>query len=103
MKTLTYGTLPGFKAFEAAFIGATGGIYHIRLSVRDMSMFDTIGLEPYAAEYTCEELYSLLEALVAAYDGSEPLDCDADDVADTADWAGDFASSILTTLGFEWI
>jgi len=82
MKSYTYGNLPTYDDFAAAFeadqdIGPT---YRIRN-------------DPYfgSDDLTCTELYEQLER---ARDDWEENGEDA---------AGDFASAILQTLGFEWV
>lgn len=119
MKTLTYGTLPTFLEIEAAFnVECPDGLYEVGLprSGTDFANLNAAGLlvrddgiegieSRYTAVemahsrntyfYTAAQLYRLLENLTElhAIDSDEPY----------ADWAGDFASSILTTLGFEWV
>jgi hypothetical protein len=98
VKTLTYGTLPGFKAFEIAFYKEASvpqGMYRILLSSSDAATFKAVGLGC-ATLYDCESLYDLVRDLRDAWDS----DVRGDDVADAA---GSFASSIMFTLGFEWM
>jgi len=84
---LTYGVLPSRDAFVAAFnrtLGA-GERYAIKLNRSDARAADgtTIGTDSYMAT----ELYKGVGELVAKGD----------------DAALDLASSILSTLGIEWI
>lgn len=100
MKTLTYGVLPEFNVFYEAFIESTGGTYAIRLSDADVRMFESIAaLEPFLhyGRYSCIELYDLLETL---YEKADEIDGEG---YTASSWASEFASSILSTLGFGWI
>lgn len=114
MKTLTYGTVPSFEEFKAAFEGdetiqAMRG-YEITLpetstDYRNLRSAGLLAPERYLSgairgyrmviNYSAEQLYRLIENL------AELHSIDSDD--SFRDWAGDFASSILTTLGFEWL
>lgn len=84
MKTLTYGNLPTYDDFATAFESdldlGPNTLYHIRN-------------DPYfgSDDLTCTEIYEQLERARDDWEknGSEP--------------AGDFASAVLTTLGFEWV
>jgi hypothetical protein len=81
MKSMTYGVMPSWTEFEAAFDREVpGGTYRIR---NDKGGAD--------GDYTARKLYELVKA--QARDHELGLD----------DEAGDFASAVLETLGFEWI
>lgn len=121
MKTLTYGTLPSFEEFSKAFKDADrGSTYTVSFNDSDFNMAANLDLlfegtyhTTYASrtsayrwdyEFTAEQLYALCEALCEvearfqgpSFDGSE------EQIAQ-ADWALGFCSSILSTLGFEWV
>jgi hypothetical protein len=99
MKTLTYGTLPSYFDFNQAFAVITpNGVYALRLSDSDARMFEATGVGPYDTQYNCQRLYALCEALV--WEIERPVEVTAEG---EESWAGDFCSSILATLGFEWI
>lgn len=131
-KTLTFGTVPSFEEFEAAYIetltNKASGIpmpyYEIVLPngtdylnlqeagllrqyssvipvAQQSPRFDreeviNIGYGDRAAYYyTATQLYRLIENLADLHS----IDSDEE----FADWAGSFASSILSTLGFDWV
>jgi len=80
MITMTYGTLPSRREF----IRACGSRELYRISGRPAER------DGVAGEYTCQELYALVRQLTAHWrDGDET--------------AGQWASDILGTLGFEWV
>ena len=89
MKSMTYGTVPEFPDFAEAFDREVRHAYRIDLGGSDSKAADnariTIG-----GDYDCDELYDLVNILARRWESG-------------SDWAGDFASSILTTLGFEWV
>ena len=115
MKTLTYGTLPSFEEFETAMNNTFGSDdddtvrYDIRFSKVDCNGIIDCGIElpmlpvlvdgKPTARLDAEHLYALCEALCkfSEYEGA------SDVTTEQLEWAGDFCSSILTTLGFEWI
>ena len=107
MKPLTYGTLPSFFDFKFSFACLVKTErYDVELGATDARMFEETGLPSgtlntngkYAYSYDVEQLYALCEALVSANDGFNGGESEEE-----AEWAGDFCSHILTTLGFEWI
>jgi len=89
-RSMTYGTLPSIEAFEKAFDAELGEDerYRIRLSRSDSKAADGTSIGD--GEYTADELYRGLEELVKKFERGREA-------------AGDLASSILSTLGFEWI
>lgn len=88
MTSLTYGVLPEFGEFEKAFdVVVTTGRYRICLSSCDSRAMDKYSLGD--GSYTCEELYKCVQAITQDKDAT--------------DEALDVVSSILTTLGFEWV
>lgn len=115
MKSLTHGILPTEVAFADAYEVEIGDVtYGMSLNLSDQAMIEACGLSslftnpngyrvghmaPYRTEFTCSQLYALVEALAAA-NTDERLFMTNNDAAN---WAGDFASSILATLGFEWV
>lgn len=76
---LTYGTLPDFETFERHFGKGTFPIHH-GSSGRGR-------IRPAEGNYTARELYAELQNLVSYED----------------DEASSWVSSILSTLGFEWV
>lgn len=104
MIRLTFGTLPTFDEFEPAFYRAASipqGLYTIILNDSDRRMLEAVGIDA-GRRYDCESLYTLVDQLAAISDGhiSHGVEPWTDE---QMEWAGGFASSILTTLGFEWI
>jgi len=90
MKSLTYGTLPSFEAFEDAWEDAgVGRVFHIR-NCKRVGDWDA----------TRRELYAELEKAVAEWNVGDD-ECGGDFTA--ADEAGDWASCVLQVLGFEWV
>jgi hypothetical protein len=78
---LTYGVLPSYEDFEEAFDAEVpNSTYQIR---NDRGGAD--------GDYTARQLYSLVK------EQTELFNEDGDDEA------GDFASAVLSTLGYEWI
>jgi hypothetical protein len=87
---MTYGTLPPPVAIRLAM--EEGGIergYRYKMGRSDREMAARVGV-PSEGTFDAHELYEILEKLTIAWEQGEDL-------------AGDFASGILDTLGFEWI
>lgn len=83
---MTYGTMPSWEAFDAAFDRELGANkYDISLGREDSAAADGTSIGD--GEYSARELYKGLKELVAT----------------GRDDALDLASSILSTLGFEWV
>lgn len=78
---MTYGTLPSRREF----IRACGSREIYRIAGRPAER------DGVAGEYTCQELYGLVKRLTREWNENGD------------DNAGDWASDILGTLGFEWI
>jgi len=97
-RRLTYGQLPSREEFDAAFEEEAPAGYRVRLSSRDYDALEWAGLYHYAPRdrWDEDETWEILNALVAAWRRG-------DDDPYGADYAGDLASSIMTTLGFEWV
>lgn len=100
-KTLTFGTVPSFEEFSAAMCAAiNNGTFGIVCNGSDRSMMDACGL-PNQTRFTALDLYELVESLAAINAGhvshGEPW------TDEQMEWAGSFASSILSTLDFEWV
>lgn len=91
MTSLTYGTIPSKDEFYEAFDRKVEGLrYPIKLSSSDARATEDVpGFGD--DEYTASELYRAVENLTKAWS----------DMGN--DEAGDIASSILFTLGFEWV
>ena len=103
--TLCYGTVPSFEAFKEAFDRECPHyVYELDVRGTDARMFADIGLGNGAGHYSVsvQSLYALLDQLGAIAEGhiSHGVIPWSDE---QREWAGDFASSILTTLGFEWV
>lgn len=110
MKTLAYGTLPNHEEFLDAVLNSnsdTGSRYDIEFNRTDKDMMKCAGLlsegrfetfyeaHKLVACYTAEQLYCLVQNLIELHE--------TDSDVQYANWAGNFASLILATLGFEWI
>jgi hypothetical protein len=113
-RSMTYGVLPPYKEFLAAIREnnpdedrpylAPGQKYPMELVGMDVRVADKIGLEPSGVgdygkpryELTEKQLYAMLKKLVRVFDSNMK-----DEAMREA--AGDLASSVMTTLGFEWI
>lgn len=88
MRSMTYGTLPSRREFVRAFDREVpSGIYYI--SGRPAERDDVAG------EYSCSQLWHLVVDLTRAWN-------EAQDETE-AERAGQWASNILGTFGFEWI
>lgn len=95
MTSLTFGVLPSLETFRASFEAQCPNGYHVALNGRDSGILDWTGCDvPSVGEWTCEETYNTLVKLTECWDLGDPY---------ASDYAGDLASTILTTLGFEWI
>ena len=81
---MTYGTLPGRRAFLDAFNRETGGADYRIESRGEMADYIDSG------EYAASDLYKIVEDLAEQWNEGD-------------DEAGSVASSILETLGFEWV
>lgn len=86
---LTYGHLPTYGTFEEAFDeNVPNGRYSISLSRSDSRAADGTSIGD--GDYTSRELYKGLKELVEKWnEGDED--------------AGDLASSILASIGIEWV
>lgn len=86
--SMNYGDMPTKKQFDKAFEREAGDSYNIKLGSSDSRAAD--GTIIGDGDYDSDELYKGVKQLVKKWEkGSEP--------------AGNVASSILYTLGFEWI
>lgn len=83
--SMTYGVLPKRQAFADAFDSATEG-----RSTYDMVVKGKHPKEVATGDYTEDQLWEMVKALKRAWENGD-------------EDAGDWASGILTTLGFEWI
>jgi hypothetical protein len=83
MITLTYGEIPSFEQFDSNFTKKLGyKTYDIKNS-------------PHDGEFTSKELYDYLKYVCDKEKLSEGSFIDEDDLS--------FVSSVLFTLGFEWV
>lgn len=90
MRSYNYGTVPPFSVFDKAFKkSVTGDRYDIRLSASDFKAAENTSID--SGRFTSQELYKGVKELVREWETGEN------------ETAGDLASSILYTLGIEWI
>ena len=84
-QTFTYGHLPTYPAFEYAFLNE-----FVKYPYDNHTY--AIRNDPYygSGDLTCSDLYDALEVAVAKWESGN-------------DAAGQFASSVLMTLGLEWV
>lgn len=116
MKSLTFGTLPSFDEFKAAFDAqdglSEGGLYEITMPEHstDQQNFSVAGLLARGEDrfteigyhynhvfvaYNAEQLYRLVENLI------ELSEIDEDEEFEK--WARGWGSDIMSTLGFDWV
>ena len=90
-KSMTYGTLPSKAVFSKAWADEMGEDedYNYSLKGSDAETARKVGV-PVSGSFGEDKLYSILKKLIDAFDDGE-------------DAAGDIASGIMQTLGFEWI
>lgn len=95
MTSMTYGTLPSRADFDSAYEAECPEGYYVKLNGRDADLVDWAleDVEPHGV-WDADETWSVLLGLVRLWE--------SDDVY-AGDVAGELASSILTTLGFEWV
>ena len=88
-QSMTYGTLPSFEKFEAAFdrVMKEDGSSRYRIHLGRSDSRAAEGTSIGDGEYTARELYKGVKELIQK--GDEP--------------AGDLASSIMSTLEFGWV
>lgn len=125
-KSMTWGTLPEFPAFKAyveaardeddePVIGPPGNVYHMELVGRDKesaklalkTLFSTrtpVAFEQFEGEHgkfglRFLDLVSLHKFILALLTINEMQEQDDD----SGEGPGDLASSIMGTLGYEWI
>ena len=85
---MTFGEMPTFEEFEKQFGEKVGELYDWELKGEDAKTAERVGLD--YAPFNAQELYNVVEQLTAAFQEGD-------------DKAGDLASNIMTTLGYEWI
>jgi len=92
MNSMTYGTLPSRREFVRQFdLNVPDGIYRIRPpKVRPALVGVVRPHDDISGDYKCSELWQLVKDLTREWQNG-------------SDEAGDWASDILGTLGFEWI
>jgi len=83
MKSYTFGNLPSFEEFDKEFTRLCGYKNY------------TISNHAFSGEYDAHELYNLLKMLV---NKSQVME-----IFSKSDDSLDFVSSVLFTLGFEWV
>ena len=98
MLSLNYGDLPTYKQFRERFERSLPSAeYHITLSASDRAMAERVGLDGaddggyLENTHDCVSLWRAFKVLVFEWEHHGD------------DGAGNFASSILYTLGIEWI
>jgi hypothetical protein len=85
MRTLNFGQLPDLNQFRDSFHSfCPDGIYRVR---------NSLVIEN--GDYTVDTLWDLLVKLIDVWDN--------DPIQEVSEQAGNLASSILETLGFEWV
>jgi hypothetical protein len=88
--SMTHGEMPPKEQFEAAFRE------HVHGSRYTITSGASGSLDEYAGSYTADELYDLVESI--RYNWAE-----TEDSRDIDNCGASVASSIMQTLGFEWI
>lgn len=100
--SLTYGVMPGRKAFYRAFRRDLGeGRYRYTMRGRDGALFDVMKIQR-SDSVSVDELYRIVFRLVRLYNKG-PLPRRAHLAGTNSEIAGDIASSILSSLGFHWV
>ncbi len=95
MTSMTYGTLPTRDEFDAAFDAETDGTYRVDLNSRDGDILDWIDVDvDVNGTWDADDAWAVLTALVACWQSGDEY---------AGEYAGDVASAILATLGFEWV
>lgn len=90
-KSMTYGNIPSFNDFKNNFKKEMGNNkYPYELKGTDVQTARKVGI-PTKGQFDEKQLYNIIKKL------SDLWDVNGDDNA------GDLASSILSTLDFEWI
>jgi len=99
-QSMTYGTMPTFEEFEAAFDAeCPRGTYSIRLGASDSRTVDGFRLGD--GEWRAKELYEAC-CEIAAFD-AEDNNGEYRGSWEQKDAALDLVASIMDTLGFEWV
>ncbi len=128
-KSLNWGTLPEFPAFEKhvrqavdeddnPVIGPPGDVYHMELVGKDVNaaklalqtLFSTgtkVDFDQFTGKHgkyglRFNDLLSLHKFILALLTVDE-MEAEADPDADRQETPGDLASSIMQTLGYEWV
>lgn len=100
-QTLTYGVLPTQESFDEAFDReCPGGSYNIQLSRSDSRAVDGFLLGD--GDWTAEQLWKAVTEIVTVSQLSQAEENHVEYYA-KLDGAMDLVSSILGTLGFEWV
>lgn len=95
MKSMTYGILPSRVEFEAAFETQCADGYAVRLNGRDADILDWVGtVSDSHGTWDVDEAWETLALLTNCFNEGDPY---------ASEYAGNLASCILETLGFEWI
>lgn len=98
-RSMTYGQMPDWEEWDRAFDREIErGRYNIRLGASDSRAAD--GTPIGDGDYSSKDLYNGVTALVRKWQGGKGS---GRFTRKQRDAAGEFASSIMETLGFEWI
>jgi hypothetical protein len=129
LRSISWGTIPEFPAFKAhveaassedgePVIGPPGDVYHMELVGQDVTwakmaleaMFAAgirVSFEQFKGRHGKYGLRFLdlqsLHKFIAALMVVDEMEAEEDPDADRQETAGNLASSIMTTLGYEWI
>lgn len=90
MKSMTYGTMPSWAAFIKQYDHEMeGDRFQLHLKGSDARTVEAYGLDSETA-LTARDTFDYIEVLRIGWEKGD-------------DNAGDIASSMLSTLGFEWV
>jgi hypothetical protein len=91
LTTMTYGVLPSRALFDAAFMQECPDGYRVRLGAHDSRTLARTGCAVDSnGGWADFQMWQVLTALVSLWEKGD-------------DGAGDLASILLTSLGFEWV
>lgn len=98
MISLTFGVLPPRETFDAAFemeCRKTKG-FGVDLNSSDSDLLEWAGVcgVPYTGLWDADDTWGVITRLTAQWESGDPY---------AGDECGQLASSILSTLGFEWV
>lgn len=98
---MTYGTLPTYEEFEAAFDDqCPRGTYNIMLGSSDAQACENFKLGD--GRWTCRALYEACQEIVEASQVA-PASDEQSEYYKALDVAMSLVSGVMITLGFEWV